>query len=136
MEGLGGWWCGRMGDTEKADMPSGRLAFATRRVNLMAASMRAPLALCADGMTILPHKAWEKLDQMVVRVQLEGAPIQLYHTTLFHIDRSSINIMWFFSAYVFSTEANASPILLASQVFILSVPPSYLTRLTADLTLA
>ena len=55
-------------------MPSGRLAFATRRVDLMAASMRAPLALCTDGMTILPppHKAWEKVDQMVVRVQ--GAP--------------------------------------------------------------
>ena len=35
-------------------MPSGRLAFATRRVDLMAASMRAPLALCTDGMTILP----------------------------------------------------------------------------------
>ena len=35
-------------------MPSGWLAFATRRVNLMAASMRAPLALCTDGMTILP----------------------------------------------------------------------------------
>ena len=51
-----------MDDTEKADMPSGRLAFATRRVDLMAAGMRAPLALCADGMTILPHKAWEKLD--------------------------------------------------------------------------
>ena len=34
-------------------MPSGRLAFATRHVNLMA-SMRAPLALCTDGMTILP----------------------------------------------------------------------------------
>ena len=64
-----------MGDTGKADMPSGRLAFATRRVDLMAAGMRAPLALCADGMTILPpppHEAWEKLDQMVVRVQ--GAP--------------------------------------------------------------
>jgi hypothetical protein len=29
-------------------MPSGRLAFA-RRVDVMAASMRAPLALCADG---------------------------------------------------------------------------------------
>ena len=43
-----------MGDTEKADMASGRLAFATRRVDLMAASMRATLALCADGMTILP----------------------------------------------------------------------------------
>ena len=41
----------------------------------MAASMRATLALCADGMTILPppHKAWEKLNQMVVRVQ--GAPV-------------------------------------------------------------
>ena len=36
--------------------------------------MRAPLALCAGKLTILPphHKAWEKLDQMVVRVQ--GAP--------------------------------------------------------------
>ena len=43
-----------MGDTGKADMPSGRLAFATRGVDLMAAGMRAPLALCADGMTILP----------------------------------------------------------------------------------
>ena len=30
------------------------LAFATRRVDLMAAAMRAPLALCVDGMTILP----------------------------------------------------------------------------------
>ena len=71
-----------MGDTGKADMPSarGRLAFATRRVDLMAASMRAPLALCADGMTILPHKAWEKLDQMVVR-----APV----CTLFQIDCST-----------------------------------------------
>ena len=43
-----------MGDTGKADMPSGRLAFATRRADLMAAGMRAPLALCADSMTILP----------------------------------------------------------------------------------
>jgi hypothetical protein len=42
-------------------MPSGRLVFATRRVDLMAAGMRAPLALCADGMTILPpHEVWEK----------------------------------------------------------------------------
>ena len=49
---VGGWWCGRMGDTGKADIPSGRLAFATRHVDLMAAGMRAPLALCADGMTI------------------------------------------------------------------------------------
>ena len=66
---------GRMGDTGKADMPSGRLAFATRRVDLIAAGMRAPSTLCADGMTIPPppHKAWEKLDQMVVRVQ--GAPV-------------------------------------------------------------
>ena len=38
-----GWWCGRIGDTGKADMPSGRLAFATRHVDLMAAGMRAPL---------------------------------------------------------------------------------------------
>ena len=38
-------------------MPSGRLAFATRRVDLMAASMRAPLALCTDGMTILPPQS-------------------------------------------------------------------------------
>ena len=30
-------------------MPSGRLAFATRGVNLMAAGMRATLALCAGG---------------------------------------------------------------------------------------
>jgi len=32
-------------------MPSGRLAFATRHADLMEvlASMRAPLALCADG---------------------------------------------------------------------------------------
>ena len=30
-------------------MPSGRLAFATRRVDLMAAGMRATLALCAGG---------------------------------------------------------------------------------------
>ena len=29
VEGLGDWWCGRMGDTRKADMPSGQLAFAT-----------------------------------------------------------------------------------------------------------
>ena len=133
MEGLGGWWCGRMGDTEKADMPSGRLAFATRRVDLMAASMRAPLALCADGMTILPPTKRGK--NLTRRIQ-GSAPVQLRHTALFHIDRSSINIMWFFSAYMFSTEANASPILLASQVFILSMPPWYLTRLTADLTLA
>ena len=54
-------------------MPSGRLAFATRRVDLMAASMRAPLALCTDGMTILhPTKRGKKVEQMVVRVQ--GAP--------------------------------------------------------------
>ena len=46
MEGLGGWWCGRNGDAEKADMPSGWLAFATRRVDLMAACMRTLLALC------------------------------------------------------------------------------------------
>ena len=46
-----------MGDTGKADMPSGRLAFATRRVDLMAAGM----ALCADGHDHSPesppHKA-------------------------------------------------------------------------------
>ena len=40
-----------MGDTGKADMLSGRLAFATRHVDLMAAGMSAPLALCADGIT-------------------------------------------------------------------------------------
>ena len=55
-------------------MPSGWLAFATRHVDLMAASMRALLALRTDGMTILPppNKAWEKVDQMVVQVQ--GVP--------------------------------------------------------------
>ena len=63
-----------MGDTGKTDMPSGRLAFATRHVDLMAVGMRAPLALCADG---IPYKAWEKLDQMVVRVQ--GAPGSAVH---------------------------------------------------------
>ena len=48
-------------------MPSGRLGFATRRVDLMAASERAPLAFCADGMTILlPTKRGEKLDRTVV----------------------------------------------------------------------
>ena len=47
VEGLGDWWCGRMGDTGKADMPLGQLVFAMRRANLMAAGMRAPLALCA-----------------------------------------------------------------------------------------
>ena len=44
MEGFsvsGFWWCGR-GDTGKVNMPSGLLAFATRRVDLMAATMRAP----------------------------------------------------------------------------------------------
>ena len=52
-------------------MPSARqLAFATRRVDLMAASMRAALALCADCITILPPmKNREKLNQMVVRFQ-------------------------------------------------------------------
>ena len=40
-----GWW----GDTGKAGVPSGRLAFATRRVDLMAADMRATLALCVGG---------------------------------------------------------------------------------------
>ena len=49
-------------------MPSGRLAFATRHVDLMAASMRAPLALCMDGMTILPPQSVGKVDQMVARV--------------------------------------------------------------------
>ena len=40
---------------------------ATRRVDLMAACTRASLALCADGMTILPPtKRGKKQDQMVV----------------------------------------------------------------------
>ena len=39
-------------------MPSGKLAFATKRVNLMAVSMRAALAPSPT-----PHKAWEKFDQ-------------------------------------------------------------------------
>ena len=42
-------------------MPSGRLAFATRRVDLMEAGMRATLALYAGGWPLsLPNKAWEK----------------------------------------------------------------------------
>ena len=49
-KGLGVWVFGCLGgvvgDTGKAEMPSGSLAFATRRVELMAASMRAELALC------------------------------------------------------------------------------------------
>ena len=43
------WW----GDTGKAEMPSGRLAFATGRVDLMAASMGPPLTLYG-WLTILP----------------------------------------------------------------------------------
>jgi hypothetical protein len=35
-------------------MPSGRLAFATRRVDLMVASMRAALASLCGWLTILP----------------------------------------------------------------------------------
>ena len=42
---------GVVGDTGKAEMPSGSLAFATRRVELMAASMRAESALCGAGPT-------------------------------------------------------------------------------------
>ena len=61
VEGLGGWWCSRNGDTEKADMPLGQLAFATMRVDLMATCMRALLALCAGGMTILPPKCGKNL---------------------------------------------------------------------------
>ena len=41
-------------------MPSGRLAFATRRVDLMAASMRAPSALCTNGMTVVPRSVGKK----------------------------------------------------------------------------
>ena len=44
-------------------MPSGRLV--CRRVDLMAASMRAPLALCGWLTILLPYEAWEKLDQIV-----------------------------------------------------------------------
>ena len=55
-------------------MSSGRLAFATRRVDIMimAASVRAPLALCGWLTILPPYNTWEKNDQMVVRVQ--GAP--------------------------------------------------------------
>ena len=45
-------------------MPSGPLAFATRRVDLMAANMRAPFWLSvwmADHSPPPPHKAWENL---------------------------------------------------------------------------
>ena len=42
----------RKGDSGKAETPSGRLVLATRHVDLKAASTRAPLALCADDMTI------------------------------------------------------------------------------------
>ena len=43
-----------------------------RFLDLMAATMRASLSLYADGMTILhpPTKRGNKLDQMVVRVQV------------------------------------------------------------------
>ena len=72
MEGFGwfllGWW----GNTGKAGT-SGRLAFATRLVDLMAAGMRITFALCVGGhkwLTILPPtKRGKKLDQMVVRIQ-------------------------------------------------------------------
>ena len=48
-------------------MPSGRLAFATRRVDLMAAKYK-----CTFG----SYKRGKKLDQMVVRVQ--GAPVVVF----------------------------------------------------------
>ena len=44
-------------------MPSGRLGFATRRVDLMAASERAPLALYGWHDHSPPHKAWGKTRQ-------------------------------------------------------------------------
>ena len=59
-----------MDDTGKADMPSGRLAFATRRVDLMAADMRAPLALCADGMTI-PTSVGKTSEQIFTHVRAQ-----------------------------------------------------------------
>ena len=60
--------------TEKAKMPSGRLAFATRRVDLMAANMRAPFWLSVRMADHSPHQnSWKKLDQMVV-VRVQGAP--------------------------------------------------------------
>ena len=55
-------------------MPLGRLEFATRRVDLMTASMRALLALYGWHDHFPPNKAWEKVDQMVVWVQ--GASMQ------------------------------------------------------------
>ena len=51
LDGLGG----EVGDTGKTEMPSGRLAFATRRVDLMAASKSTIPPLQSVG---------EKLDQM------------------------------------------------------------------------
>jgi hypothetical protein len=40
-------------DGSRYNLGKCRLAFATRRVDLMAAGIRAPMALCADGMTIV-----------------------------------------------------------------------------------
>ena len=63
-----GWW----GDNGKAGMPSpGQLAFATRPADsdLMAADMRATLALCVGGWTVDDHSpptVWEKV---------QGAPV-------------------------------------------------------------
>ena len=69
--GVVGW-----GYTGKAGMPSGRLAFATRRVDLMAADMRATLALCVGGRPFSPPptSVGKKFDQMPVVVRVQGAP--------------------------------------------------------------
>ena len=51
-------------------MPSGRLAFSTRSVDLMVAGMRTPLALCVDGCRH-STKRGKKLEQ----VRVQGAPV-------------------------------------------------------------
>ena len=84
----GSRWCGSR-VTWEAKMPSGRLAFATRRVDIMAASMRAVDSLYGRHS---PPKAWEKVDQMVVRVQRAPVFLSDYQTPLANDNPNCRNI--------------------------------------------